>query len=72
MAPCLEQIDRSQPYLQVLGDGRFIKCTGCARQFYLTVQRFVGDTQQCAVGYAQTETLSRDGSAFHVDRNGAR
>src|SRR3546814_11606128 len=58
--------------MQVLANLSTVKVTGHARQLQLAMQRFVGHTQQSAIGHPKTKTVGSNGRRFHIERNGAR
>ena len=67
-----EQFHRADSDHQVAPDLGFIEIRCHAGQLEFAVQRFVGDTEQRAVGHPEPEPVRRDGRAFHVERDRAR
>src|SRR5690606_18548301 len=66
-----QEADGFQADGEVFADGAFVEGVCAAGQFDFAVEWFVGDAQQGAVWHAQSVSLGGDGSAFHIDCDGA-
>ena len=54
------------------GNLGFVKACSHARQLQLTMQRFITDAQQGAIGHTEAIAIGSDGGTFHIQRNGTR
>src|SRR5450759_5375295 len=65
-------IERVEAYLEMLADPLTVEFTSHAGELDLSMQRFIRDAEQRAVGHAKAETIRCDGGRLHVKRDGAR